>query len=142
MPAKKKATAKKKTVTKKKTVKKTAAKKAVAKKKVKEAATKKKPVKKKPIPKKKAVEVTPPPPPPPPPKAPEKPKKVKQGIPCEHCDTTGVCAAGETYDKSRGMVFGAQTRLTSCAECLISAGEHKNSKKLVDCRFCDGDGEI
>jgi type IV secretory pathway VirB10-like protein len=139
MPAKKKATAKKKTVTKKKTVKKAVTKKkALTKKK---AVTKKKPVKKKPIPKKKAVEVTPPPPPPPP-KVEEKPKKPKQGIPCEHCDTTGVCAAGETYDKSRGMVFGAKTRITSCTDCLLAAGQHKNSKKLVDCRFCDGDGEI
>jgi len=142
MPAKKKATAKKKSSTKKKAVKKTTAKKAVARKTDKRTTTKKKAVsKKKPAPVKKAVEVAPPPPMPSP-KPPEKPKKVKKGIPCKHCDATGVCAAGHLYDKSRGMVFGARTRLTSCNGCLAEAGQHKNSKKLVDCRFCDGDGEI
>jgi len=73
-------------------------------------------------------------------KKPEKPKK--QGIRCEHCDGTGVCAAGSPYDKSHGQMFGAKVRLTSCTECLLVAGEHKNSKKLVDCRFCGGDGEV
>jgi len=142
MPAKKKATAKKKTTTKKKIVKKAVAKKATKKVTAKKSVVKKKVVKKKTAPKKKVVKAAPPPPPPPPPKVEKKPKQPKQGIPCKHCDTTGVCAAGDAYDKSRGMVFGAKTRIRSCPECLIEAGQHKNSKKLVDCRLCDGDGEI
>jgi hypothetical protein len=136
MPAKKKSPAKKKTAAKKKT--------STAKKKT----TKKKTTKKKTAPKKKAVQkdtAKPKPHPKPEPvveKKPKKPKKVKKGIPCDHCDATGVCAAGNPYDKTRGQQFGAQVRITSCVECLNEAGEHKNSKKLVNCRFCDGDGEI
>jgi hypothetical protein len=141
MPAKKKATAKNKTVTKKKTAKKVTSKKTATKKAFKKVATKKKTVvKSKPVPQKKVAEIVAATPPPV--KIPEKPKKEKKGIPCQHCDATGVCAAGKLYDKSRGMVFGSKTRLTSCYECLAKAGEHKNSKKLVDCRLCDGDGKI
>ena len=69
-------------------------------------------------------------------------KKPKQGIKCDHCAGTGVCAAGLPYDKSHGQMFGAKMRITSCPECLAEAGEHANSKKLVDCRICDGDGEV
>jgi hypothetical protein len=162
MPAKKKKpagkTAKKKAGVKKKAVtgKKSAAKKKVSKKKeIKKSAKKvtaKKTVSKKKIAKKAApkkapketpkpiIEPTPAPPPIPVEKKPE--KKEKQGIPCTHCDATGVCAAGSPYDKTRGQLFGAQVRLTSCPDCLQAAGEHSNSKKLVDCRLCDGDGEI
>lgn len=78
--------------------------------------------------------VTPPPPPP-------EPKK-KLGIDCEHCDATGICAAGTPYDKSHGQTFGAKVRMTSCPDCLEAAGEHRNSKKLVKCRICEGDGKI
>jgi hypothetical protein len=39
-------------------------------------------------------------------------------------------------------MFGAQVRLTSCPECLQAAGEHTNSKKLVTCRICGGDGQV
>lgn len=73
---------------------------------------------------------------------PEKPKKEKLGIDCEHCDGTGVCAAGTPYDKSHGQMFGAKVRMTSCVDCLLAAGEHRNSKKLVDCRICEGDGKV
>jgi len=148
MPAKKKASpkkaTKKKTAAKKKATKKAAPKKAVKKAVVKKKAVKKTPAKKqvkKPAPAK-PIEKKAPPPQPVIVKKPEKVKKPKQGIPCDHCDATGVCAAGSPYDKSRGQLFGAKTRITSCVECLHEAGEHKNSKKLVDCRLCDGDGEI
>ncbi|UCC79404.1 MAG: hypothetical protein JSW64_14205 [Candidatus Zixiibacteriota bacterium] len=158
MPAKKKASgkkaAKKKAAAKKKVSKKTPAKKAVKKAPAKKKAAKKKAVKKaakKKVTKKKTVEkavkekelIEPGPEPQPEPvieKQPEKPKK--QGIPCEHCDATGVCAAGTPYDKTHGQMFGAKVRLTSCPDCLLAAGEHTNSKKLVDCRICDGDGEV
>lgn len=73
---------------------------------------------------------------------PEKPKKEKLGIDCEHCDGTGVCAAGTPYDKSHGQMFGAKVRMTSCVDCLLAAGEHRNSKKLVSCRICEGDGKV
>lgn len=154
MPAKKKASgkkaAKKKAPAKKKVSKKTPVKKAPAKKKVaKKKAAKKAP--KKGIAKKKTIEkpvkekelIQPAPEPQPEPvveKKPEKPKK--QGIRCEHCDGTGVCAAGTPYDKTHGQMFGAKIRLTSCPECLEAAGEHSNSKKLVECRICGGDGEV
>lgn len=148
MPAKKKASPKKaikkKTAAKKKLAQKAAPKKAVKKvtvkkKAVKKAATKKqakkqallKPIEKKTLPPVLVIV-----------KKPEKVKKPKQGISCDHCDATGVCAAGAPYDKSRGQLFGAKTRLTSCVECLHEAGAHKNSKKLIACRLCDGDGEI
>ena len=75
-------------------------------------------------------------------KPPEKPKKEKLGIDCEHCDGTGVCAAGIPYDKSRGQTFGAKMMMTSCIDCLLAVGEHRNSKKLVNCRICDGDGKV
>jgi len=154
MPVKKKTpakkAAKKKAAPKKKVAKKKAAKKpakkAATKKAVKKAVSKKKEVKKKLSPK--APKAAPlatkePLSAPPPIPAEEKPvKKEKQGIPCTHCDGTGVCAAGSPYDKSHGQMFGAKVRLTSCQECLAAAGEHSNSKKLVDCRVCDGDGEI
>ncbi|UCE65596.1 MAG: hypothetical protein JSU85_12100 [Candidatus Zixiibacteriota bacterium] len=148
MPAKKKVSgkkaAKKKTAAKKKVSKKAPAKKTVKKSAVKKAA-KKKVAKKKAIKKavKKKEKIEPKPEPQPKPvieKEPEKPKK--QGIPCEHCDATGVCAAGSPYDKTHGQMFGAKVRLTSCPECLLAAGEHTNSKKLVDCRICGGDGEV
>lgn len=148
--ARKKAGAAKKAVAKKKVAKKKgarkSAKKAATKKAVKKAVSKKKEVKKKLSPKapkaaplatKEPISAPPPIP------AEEKPvKKEKKGIPCTHCDGTGVCAAGSPYDKSHGQMFGAKVRLTSCQECLAAAGEHSNSKKLVDCRVCDGDGEI
>jgi hypothetical protein len=141
MPAKKKAkksavkkAATKKKVTKKKTAKK-AAKKKTAKKTSKIAAIFKKRKPEEPV----AVE---PPAEPAVEKPPEKPKKEKLGIDCEHCDATGICAAGTPYDKSRGQTFGAKIRMTSCVDCLLAAGEHRNSKKLVDCRLCDGDGKV
>ncbi len=158
MPAKKKASgkkaAKKKAAAKKKVSKKTPVKKAVKKAPAKKKVSKKKAVKKavkKKVPEKKTVEEavkkkeiieTAPEPQPEPvvEKQPEKPKK--QGIPCEHCDATGVCAAGTPYDKTHGQMFGAKVRLTSCPECLEAAGEHSNSKKLVNCRICGGDGEV
>ncbi len=143
MPAKKKAKTTKKKTAVKKTAKKVA-KKAVKKSAPKKAAQKKtvpkKPLKKpktKPVVEKKIVVPPPPEPAPPPP-----PPKKKLGIDCDHCDATGICAAGTPYDKSRGQTFGAKTRMTSCAECLDIAGEHKNSKKLVKCRLCDGDGKV
>lgn len=141
MPAKKKAkksavkkAATKKKVTGKKTAKK-AAKKKTAKKTSKLAAIFKRPKPEEPV----AVE---PPVEPAVEKPPEKPKKEKLGINCEHCDATGVCAAGTPYDKSRGQTFGAKIRMTSCTDCLLAAGEHRNSKKLVNCRLCDGDGKV
>ena len=148
MPEKKK-TSVKKTANKKTAAKKKVSKKAPAKKTVKKTApkkaVKKKVAKKKAV--KKAVEkrekIEPKPEPQAKPvieKKPEKPKK--KGIPCEHCDGTGVCAAGSPYDKTHGQMFGAKVRLTSCQECLQAAGEHSNSKKLVDCRICGGDGEV
>jgi hypothetical protein len=73
---------------------------------------------------------------------PDKPKKEKLGIDCEHCEGTGVCAAGTPYDKSHGQMFGAKVRMTSCVDCLLAAGEHRNSKKLVNCRICEGDGKV
>ena len=145
MPAKKKA----KTTKKKAAVKKAAKK--VAKKAVKKSAPKKtakKPAAKKPVAKPKAKpviekKVAPPPPPkPPPPPPPPPPPKKKLGIDCDHCDASGICAAGNPYDRSHGQQFGAKTRMTSCVECLEAAGEHKNSKKLVHCRHCDGDGKV
>ncbi len=168
MPAKKKAIAKKtakkapkktakKAAAKKATAKKSTAKKAVAKKAVKKTAAKKV-VKKKSSPKKKTaivetkktfpVETQPkiqaaiqaPPPAPAMEKKPEEPKREKLGVPCDHCDATGICAAGEPYDKTHGQAFGTKPRITSCMECLLKTGEHKNSKKLVNCRICGGDG--
>lgn len=150
MPAKKKA---KKTASRK-AVKK-AAKKKVAKKKAARKAAKKK-IHKKVAPKKKVREkafperpesekptmAEPPPPEPVVEKPPEKPKKEKLGIDCEHCEGTGICAAGTPYDKSHGQMFGAKIRMTSCIDCLLAAGEHKNSKKLVKCRICEGDGKV
>ena len=143
MPAQKKAKTTKKKTAVKKTAKKVA-KKAVKKSAPKKAAQKKtvpkKPLKKpktKPVVEKKIVVPPPPEPAPPPP-----PPKKKLGIDCDHCDATGICAAGTPYDKSRGQTFGAKVRMTSCVECLEEAGEHKNSKKLVKCRLCDGDGKV
>jgi hypothetical protein len=75
-------------------------------------------------------------------KPPAKPQKEKLGIDCEHCEGTGVCAAGTPYDKSHGQMFGVRLRMTSCVECLLAAGEHRNSKKLVECRICGGDGKV
>jgi len=172
MPAKKKAktTVKKKKVVKKapKTVARKAVKKSAPKKTAKKSIPKKTAAKKtapkkaaapKPAPiieKKMPVIVPPPPPPaptPPPPRLPSyaapptpppppaKPKE-KLGIKCEHCDATGVCAAGTPYDKSHGQTFGAKVLMTSCVECLDAAGEHRNSKKLVTCRICEGDGKV
>ncbi len=163
MPAKKKAkTAKKKTAAKKsekkaakKVVKKEATKSAVRKPSPKTTAKKtwaktdvKKQALKKPMPETIAVSMpekkfapTPAPEPPVQPTPPPPPKK-KLGINCEHCDATGICAAGTPYDKSHGQMFGAKPRMTSCVECLEAAGEHRNSKKLVNCRYCDGDGKI
>ena len=142
MPAKKKAkkSAAKKAATKKKvTVKKTAMK-AAKKKTAKKAAPRLAAILKKLKPEEPvAVE---PPAEPAVEKPPEKPKKEKSGIDCEHCDATGICAAGTPYDKSRGQTFGAKIRMTSCTDCLRAAGEHRNSKKLVDCRTCDGDGKV
>lgn len=146
MPAKKKAKkparkkAVKKAATKKKATKKKTAKKASKKKTAKKTAPKlaaifKKRKQEEPV----AVE---PPPEPAVEKPPEKPKKEKLGIDCEHCDATGICAAGTPYDKSRGQMFGAKIRMTSCIDCLLAAGEHRNSKKLVNCRLCDGDGKV
>lgn len=147
MPAKKKA----KKPARKKAVKKAATKKKVAKKEVVKKVAKKKTARKvaprlaaifkRPKPEKPVIE-EPPPVEPVVEKPPEKPKKEKLGIDCEHCDATGICAAGTPYDKSRGQTFGAKIRMTSCIDCLLAAGEHRNSKKLVDCRTCDGDGKV
>ena len=150
MPAKKKARkpASKKAVKKaarKKVAKKKAAGKAAKRKIPKKAAPKKK-VRKKAIPERPEPEepimAEPPPPEPVIEKPPEKPKKEKLGIDCEHCEGTGICAAGTPYDKSHGQMFGAKIRMTSCIDCLLAAGEHKNSKKLVNCRICEGDGKV
>ena len=142
-PARKKAT--KKAATKKKVAKKKAAKK-VAKKKIAKEVAPEKEAGKEAIPQKpepeKPVVAEPPPVEPVVEKPPDKPKKKKLGIDCEHCDGTGVCAAGTPYDKSRGQMFGAKIRMTSCIDCLLAAGEHRNSKKLVNCRTCDGDGKV
>lgn len=154
MPAKKKAklVAKKKGAVKKAAKKvspKAQPKKAVPKKAVKKAPPKKPAAKEKPVVVKEIMKA----PPRPAPvleekievaKAPEppKPKPPKLGIDCEHCDATGICAAGTPYDRSHGQMFGAKVRMTSCPECLEAAGEHSNSKKLVKCRICDGDGKV
>lgn len=61
---------------------------------------------------------------------------------CEHCDGIGKCTAGEPYDKGHHKVFGAKLMLTSCIPCLEAAGEHSNSKKLVECSFCKGTGQV
>ena len=63
-------------------------------------------------------------------------------VDCTHCDGTGKCAAGQPYDKMHHQGVFARVRLTSCLECLEAAGEHRNSKKLVDCRFCKGTGKV
>ncbi len=142
MPAKKKAkkSAVKKAATKKKVTKKKTAKKAAKKKTAKKAASKLAAIFKK---RKPEVPVAVEPPVEPAvEKPPEKPKKEKLGIDCEHCDATGICAAGTPYDKSRGQTFGAKIRMTSCIDCLLAAGEHRNSKKLVNCRLCDGYGKV
>ncbi len=151
MPAKKKAKkparkkAVKKAATKRKVAKKKAAKK-VAKKKTAKKVVPKEKARKKGIPERprpeKPVIAEPPPVEPVVEKPPEKPKKEKLGIDCEHCEGTGVCAAGAPYDKSHGQMFGAKIRMTSCIDCLLAAGEHKNSKKLVNCRICEGDGKV
>lgn len=61
---------------------------------------------------------------------------------CEHCLGTGKCTAGEPYDKGHHQVFGSKVLLTSCHVCLEAAGEHDNSKKLVQCSFCHGSGQV
>jgi hypothetical protein len=147
MPAKKKAKkpartkAVKKAATKKKVAKKKAVKKVAEKKTAKKAFPKIAAIFKKSKPEKPVIE-EPPAVEPVVEKPPEKPKKEKLGIDCEHCDATGICAAGTPYDKSRGQMFGAKIRMTSCVDCLQAAGEHRNSKKLVNCRECDGDGKV
>ncbi len=138
-PARKKAV--KKAATKKKVAKKKAVKKVAKEKIARKIAPKIAAIFKRPKPEKPVME-EPPPVEPVVEKPPEKPKKEKLGIDCEHCDATGICAAGTPYDKSRGQTFGAKIRMTSCIECLRAAGEHRNSKKLVDCRLCDGDGKV
>ena len=115
----------KKKISKKTPAKKAPAKKKVAKKKaVKKTAKKKSPVKKaaiRPVAKPEITEAKPLPKPEPLPEEKiEKPKK--QGIKCDHCDGTGVCAAGTPYDKSHGQAFGAKVRITSCPDCLAAAG--------------------
>jgi hypothetical protein len=141
MPAKKKA----KKPASKKGVKKAAARKVAKRKIPKKAAPKKKvrgkAITERPEPERPIIA------PPPPPgtvveRPPDKPKKEKLGIDCEHCEGTGICAAGTPYDKSHGQMFGAKVRMTSCVDCLLAAGEHKNSKKLVKCRICEGDGKV
>jgi hypothetical protein len=61
---------------------------------------------------------------------------------CEHCQGVGKCTAGEPYDKGHHQMFGARIMLTSCFDCLETAGEHRNSKKIVACRFCKGTGKV
>jgi hypothetical protein len=133
MPAKKKAAGK---------MKKAPAKKAVPKKKAKQASTKKESPVKKAVPLKTIV--------PPPARIPE-PLDTHLGehheetgpmVECEHCLGAGKCTAGEPYDKGHHQMFGAKLILTSCFDCLESAGEHRNSKKLVACRICDGRGMV
>jgi hypothetical protein len=151
MPPKKKAAAKKKAGAKKKVAPK---KKAVPKKKPvakKKPATKKKTVAKKkaepPKPvmvskepaiievEKKAEILTP---------VPETPvdRTPKEMVECSHCLGAGKCTAGEVFDKDRHQNLFQEQRLTSCHECLASAGESRNSKKLVPCRICGGTGLV
>ena len=61
---------------------------------------------------------------------------------CEHCQGVGKCTAGEPYDKGHHQMFGAKVMLTSCMDCLEAAGEHRNSKKIVQCRVCKGTGKV
>jgi hypothetical protein len=61
---------------------------------------------------------------------------------CEHCDGIGKCTDGEPYDKGHHHLFGSKVMLTSCADCLEAGGEHRNSKKIVACRFCKGTGKV
>ena len=61
---------------------------------------------------------------------------------CDHCLGTGKCTAGEPYDKGHHQMFDSKVFLTSCIDCLEAAGEHRNSKKLVKCHFCDGTGKV
>jgi hypothetical protein len=63
-------------------------------------------------------------------------------VECQHCMGAGKCTAGEPYDKGHHQVFGAKLILTSCFDCLEAAGEHRNSKKLVFCRLCEGSGMV
>ncbi len=61
---------------------------------------------------------------------------------CEHCEGIGKCTAGEPYDKGHHQMFGSKVILTSCPDCLESAMEHRNSKKIVACRICHGTGKV
>jgi hypothetical protein len=78
------------------------------------------------------------------------PRKVEEPEPkpdvnlkeCEHCQGVGKCTAGEPYDKGHHQTFGARVMLTSCFDCLEAAGEHRNSKKIVQCRICGGIGKV
>lgn len=67
---------------------------------------------------------------------------LEELVDCSHCDGTGKCAAGEPYDKMHHKGVFAQIRLTSCSECLEASGESRNSKKMVNCRFCKGTGKV
>ncbi len=67
---------------------------------------------------------------------------LEELVDCSHCDGTGKCAAGEPYDKMHHQGIFTQKRLTSCFECLEAAGEKRNSKKMVNCRFCNGTGKV
>ncbi len=61
---------------------------------------------------------------------------------CEHCEGIGKCTAGEPYDKGHHQMFGSRVILTSCPDCLDAAQEHRNSKKIVACRICQGTGKV
>lgn len=66
----------------------------------------------------------------------------KELVECSHCLGAGKCTAGEIFDRDRHQNLFQQQRLTSCLECLASAGKSRNSKKLVPCRICGGTGRV
>lgn len=74
---------------------------------------------------------------------PEQPAEVspKELVDCSHCDATGICAAGNPYDRDRHQGLFRQDLLTSCHECLEAAGKSRKVKKMVSCRFCNGTGK-
>ncbi len=99
--------------------------------KTKKTAAKKQPIERAKATEKATVEIAPKPTPPP-----------GEPVECSHCEGTGKCGKGQPYDKGHHQGLFADFRLTSCFECLDAAGESRNTKKLVVCRFCLGTGKV
>jgi len=72
-----------------------------------------------------------------------KPKpKPADLVDCDHCEGTGKCASSKPYDKGYHQGIFKEELLKSCTDCLIAAGKSRNSKKMVNCRFCNGSGKV